>query len=315
MFLKDLTIPESLLKAEALEGRIFPQHESMSNLKKMIKTLRSGYNGEKTINYYLSQIPPHKYHILHDIRLPLANTFFQIDAILLSPKIILFLDAKNHSGTLHIQKDQMIQEYLEAREVYENPVTQAERHKIQLRYWLNAYQFPPIRIEYLVVITKSQTEVKISTDYPEARAKICKAHDLLRKIEEIEASKIAPHKQSIERIGSLLLKDNTPLKMDILQMLHIKGSDILPGVHCPNCLFLPMNYHRKKWICPSCQFISQDAHLRAINDYFLLMKASFTNPELRNFLHIPSSRATTYLLTHLNFPHAGEKRGRIYSQP
>ncbi|MGX6444739.1 nuclease-related domain-containing protein [Neobacillus sp. K501] len=245
MFLKDLVIPEQLLKAEALERRIIPQHESMPSLKSMIKSLRSGYNGEKTIQYYLSQIPPQKYQILHDIRLPLAYTFFQIDAILLSPKSILFLDGKNHSGTLHIQKDQMIQEYLGSREVYENPFSQAERHKIQLRYWLDQYHFPQIRIEYLVVITKSHTEVKISTDYPEARAKICKVHDLLRKIEEMETIKIAPHKQSIEKIGSLLLKDHTPLKKDILQMFHIKQSDIFSGVHCPNCLFLPMIYHRK----------------------------------------------------------------------
>jgi len=131
---------------------------------------------------------------------------------MLSPKLILIIEGKNHSGNLQIQRDQMIQEYLDTREVLENPISQAHRHKILLRYWLNQYRFPPIRIEYLVVVSKTQTEVKICPDYPEARQVICKADDLLRKIEEIESIKNVPYKQCLDRISTLLLKDQYTIK-------------------------------------------------------------------------------------------------------
>src|SRR4051812_45304684 len=99
----ELTPPTFLLQAEALERRIPENHRKMQDVKAKIRILRSGYNGEKTMKYYLEQIPEPKYHIFYGLRLPIGNTFFQIDALLLSQKLIITLDAKNHSGTLRFE--------------------------------------------------------------------------------------------------------------------------------------------------------------------------------------------------------------------
>ena len=88
MFDKNLTKPIPLLQAEALEGRLRSDHEKMPEIKNNIKILKSGYNGEKEINYQLGQIPQHKYHIFHDLRLPKGEAFFQIDVLLLSPTML-----------------------------------------------------------------------------------------------------------------------------------------------------------------------------------------------------------------------------------
>jgi hypothetical protein len=289
----------------------------MPIIKAKIKALKSGYNGEKVINYHLSQIPSQKYLIFHDLRLPLGNSFFQIDALLLSPKFILIIDGKNHSGKLTIEKNQMIQEYLDTREVYENPVSQVNRHKILLKYLLTQYQIPSIPIESLVVITKTSTEVKIFQGYKEAEEKICKASDLLKKIEDIERSftKKSIDQKTIEKVRELFLTKHTPKSSNVLQMFGIHESEILTGVHCPRCPFLPINYSRNNWICPSCHFVSRDAHLKALNDYFLIINTSITNPEIRRFLHLPSPRVATNILSQLNFPYKGVKRGRVYLQP
>ncbi|MCL6570356.1 MAG: NERD domain-containing protein [Bacillus sp. (in: Bacteria)] len=77
----------------------------MPDIKAKIRIIRSGYNGEKTIKYYLEKIPEQKYHIFYGLRLPIGNTFFQIDVLLLSPKLILILDAKNNLGTLRFEKN------------------------------------------------------------------------------------------------------------------------------------------------------------------------------------------------------------------
>ncbi|MEH7115541.1 nuclease-related domain-containing protein [Neobacillus niacini] len=144
MFDKNISKPLPLLQAEALEGRLSIRHEKMPEIKNNIKILKSGYNGEKEINYQLGQIPQHKYHILHDLRLPIGETFFQIDALLLSPTIIINLDGKNHSGKITIEKNQMIQETMDTREIYENPVSQTNRHKLLLRNLIAENNLPPI---------------------------------------------------------------------------------------------------------------------------------------------------------------------------
>ncbi|HEY2419799.1 MAG TPA: nuclease-related domain-containing protein, partial [Neobacillus sp.] len=79
----------------------------MGEIEEKIRILNSGYQGEKTLNYFLGLIPEKKYHIFHGLRLPIGKYYFQIDAILLSPKLIILLEAKNNSGTLTIEKHQM----------------------------------------------------------------------------------------------------------------------------------------------------------------------------------------------------------------
>jgi hypothetical protein len=317
LFDKNLTTPTPLLQAEALERRLKINHEKISEIKKNIKILKSGYNGERELNYQLGQIPYHKYHILHDLRLPAGEAVFQIDVLLLSPNILIILDGKNHSGKITIEKNQMIQETADNREIYENPISQTNRHKILLKNWLEAKTLPPIFMDNLVVFTRSSSEIIITPGYKEAENKICKSHDLIKKIEELEDyyKKIWVSEQDILKVSNLLLRDHTPKRVDILKFFQICESDIIIGVQCPECLFAPMDYNRNKWMCPACQIISKDAHIRAIYDYFLIFKPWFTNAEIRMFLNLSSPRAAGYILSFLNFTRSGRTSDSIYHQP
>lgn len=313
----ELTPPTLLLQAEALERRIPETHQRMSDIKAKIRILKLGYNGEKTMKYYLEQIPEYKYHIFFGLRIPIANTFFQIDALLLSKNLIFILDAKNHSGTLRFERNQLIHEYKDNRDVYENPVAQVNRHKISLRNLFDKYKIPSIPIENLVAVCKPSTEIIISHGYSEAEQKVIKAYDLLTRIDELEEkySEKKINQRTIRQVINLLLSQHTPQKINILNMFQITEDELITGVQCPKCLYIPMDYKRAKWICPECLLFSTDAHLNNINDYFLLIKPSFSNPEIRKFLHLPSSRSTTSFLPKQNLPYTGTKRGRIYHQP
>lgn len=317
MFEKELTPPTFLLQAEALERRLPETHPRIPDIKSKIRILRSGYNGEKTMKYYLEQIPEHKYHIFHDLRLPTGNTFFQIDALLLSQKLILIFDAKNHSGTLQFEKNQLIQEFAENREVYENPVAQVNRHRVSLKNLFDKNKIPSIPIENLVTVCKPSTEIIINPGYKEAEEKVIRAYDLLNRINELEESysekKI--NQKSMRQVVNLLLSQHTPQKIDILNLYQISEDELTTGVQCPRCSHIPMDYKRAKWVCPECLLFSKDAFLNGINDYFLLIKPSFTNPEIRKFLHMPSSRTTTSRLPTLHLPYTGTKRGRTYHRP
>lgn len=313
----NLTPPTFLLQAEALERRIAENHKRMQDIKSKIRILRSGYNGEKTLKYYLDQIPEHKYHIFFGLRLPVGNTFFQIDALLLSQKLILFLDAKNHSGILRFEKNQLIHEYADNRDVYENPVAQVNRHKILLGNLFDNYKVPTIPIENFVTGCKPSTETIINQGYKEAEQKVIRAYDLLKKVNELEErySEKMINQKTIKQVINLLLTLHTPQKIEILNYFQMTEHELITGVQCPRCLYIPMNYSRSNWICPECLLFSKDAFFNGINDYFLLIKPSFSNPEIRKFLHMPSSRTTTSFLPKLNFPYTGTKRGRIYHQP
>ncbi len=314
---KELTPPTYLLQAEALERRIPPTHCKVPDIQSKIRIFKSGYNGEKTLKYFLDQIPEHKYHIFYGLRLPIRNTFFQIDALLLSQNLILISDAKNHSGTLRFDKNQMIHEYGGTREVYENPVAQVNRHKISLRYLFDENKIPLIPIENLVSVCKPATEIIISPGYKEAEQKVIKAYDLLHRINMLEErhseKKINP--KTMDQIVNLLKTKHCPQRIDILNYFQIAEDELLTGVQCPRCSYIPMDNKRSKWLCSKCLSYSTDAFLNGINDYFLLVKPSFTNSELRKFLHIPTPRAIRTNLPKLNLLYTGIKRGRVYHQP
>ncbi|WP_042454887.1 nuclease-related domain-containing protein [Neobacillus dielmonensis] len=317
MYAKKFQMPTILAKAEALERRTPKGHPVLLELAPFIKNLMSGCNGEKKINYFLKQIPTQRFHIFHDLRLPYGDSYFQLDFVLLSPKVIILLDGKNHSGKLTIEQNQMTQEYQEKRLVYENPISQANRHKLLLNYFFAEHKIPQIPIESLVVISKSTTELSINPSYTEAQKKVCRASNLIEKIEVIynRYNRDQIDNKMVNQIKKLLLKSHTPLEVDILSKFNMLTSEIIPGVQCPRCFLYPMSYKRNNWICSFCDFVSQDAYLQAIADYFLLIKSSFSNPEIRAFLLLASSRATSYILSLTKFPYSGATKGRIYYQP
>lgn len=317
MFDLDLIKPIILEQAEATQRRLPINHVMRNDVEVKVRKLASGYQGEKTLNYFLGLLPQKNYHIFHGLRLPAEKSFFQMDAHLLSTKLIIILESKNYSGTLFIENLQLTQEFNESKLIYENPIAQVNRHKLLLHYFFQKYQLPAIPIETLVVFTKSSSEIKIAPGYAEGEKKICKASNLLKKIEELEKyyTQDRVDQKTIGKIKRLVLNKHIPIRTDFLQMMGIDKNDILTGIRCPNCSFIPMHYNRNNWKCPACQHFSKDTLLEAINDYFLLIKPSITNSELRQYLHLPSRRASTYLLTLLNLPSTGVQKGRTYHQP
>lgn len=137
------------------------------------------------------------------------------------------------------------------------------------------------------------------------------------KIEELEKfnKKDILDAKMCAKIKRLLLSKHTPLRFDILQKYGIDKNKIHNGVQCPSCSFIPMQYRGRTWECAACYHHSKDAHLKAIQDYFLIYKPTITNTELREFLFLPSPRAATYLLSFLDFPSTGTNKGRVYHQP
>jgi hypothetical protein len=313
LFDLDLTKPIILQQHEALLERISENHPKRPEIQRKKDILNAGYNGEKTLNYFLGLLPPKKYHIFQGLRLPIGKNFFQIDAYLLSPKLSFAIENKNYAGTLLFEKNQLTQTINATTNIFQNPITQVNRHKILLKYQFEKYQIPFPPIEHLACISNTSTLINISPGYYEAEKRVCKAVELIKKIDENEKmyKKDIVDQKTTAKIRRFLLSKHTPYRINILETYGINKREIITGVLCPECK-IPMEYKHGLWKCPCCRLISKDSFLQAIQDYFLIVKPTITNSELREFLNLPSPRATANILTSGIFTFSGNNKGRIY---
>lgn len=89
--------------------------------------------------------------------------------------------------------------------------------------------------------------------------------------------------------------------------------ELLKGVFCKNCNHLPIMRVHGTWFCPKCLNKDKYAHLKALNDYFLLIGLMITNRELRDFLIIDSPTTAARILQSMKLSYTGTNKQRIYN--
>ncbi|MGC4377175.1 hypothetical protein WD019_09595 [Fictibacillus sp. Mic-4] len=171
-------------------------------------------------------------------------------------------------------------------------------------------------LESLVVITYPNALVKTSpSNIP--LPSVIRTPSLLDKInalKEIHKEEIISSKE-IRKFCKLLVKHHSTGNPDILQQFGINELDLLTGVQCPQCATIPMERKWGKWVCSNCCHSSKDAHLQALNDYYLLFQSIITNKKLRDFLQLSSSMVANKILTSMKIPFSGDKKARKYYLP
>ncbi|MFS0864077.1 nuclease-related domain-containing protein [Fredinandcohnia sp. 179-A 10B2 NHS] len=186
---KELEIPLRLRKIDALLKRLHETFPKYSIISEEYGRRMAGYLGEKSLKYYLSLLKDKNYLIFHNLRLPdtSGEHFFEIDLLLISPKFLLTIDAKNYRGELHFDGkfDQFIQTVGDKKKSYSCPIAQTNRHKMQLRKLLESAKFPSIQIENLVVFTNPSAIITATPDHKQVH-KVIKSTSFLSKIDLIE---------------------------------------------------------------------------------------------------------------------------------
>lgn len=308
--------PRKLEFNEALLGRLYSNHPKIPAIKASIGIAESGHYGELTLDSYLNYLPEKNYYIIKGIRLATdRNTHFQIDCLLIHPTHLLIIEAKNHSGTIELNEnsDQMIQN---GDTAYENPMLQAQFQLNELHHWLKRYKFPYQHLEYLVSMTNKNCVLKVEPG-SEAHFRVCRGRRLIFQLNgfTFKYKEVIYTPEIIRKMCKLLLKNHVKPSYFFEKIYKISRSEILPGVHCPNCLHLGMKYRRGSWHCPSCGCKSKDAHLKALKDYYLLFGPYITNQQFREFLGLDSMNIASKLLIKLNLPYTGAKKNRVYVLP
>jgi hypothetical protein len=320
LFVTECTISQRVLKLKALmDGRLPINHPAIPEIVAEYKSRMAGYRGEKTLDFYLSMLPDSKYQIFHGIRLFYRGYFFQIDILILCSSFALVLEAKNIAGELKFEKNfnQVTCKKNGQEERKKNPVLQAKLQAKKLKGWLHEHHCPDIPIHYLFVNSNEKTKIIAEPGTEQITSHICNSEVLIEKIEQIaNINKVEKlDSKELRKIKRLLLTKHTPENPDILKQFNLSPKEILTGVKCPKCSFLPMIYQYGTWYCPTCKEKSKTAHESAIYEYFLLVKPAITNAELREFLQIGSIKVASKMLTSMNLPFTGKFKNRVYCQP
>ncbi|WP_246940097.1 nuclease-related domain-containing protein [Bacillus pinisoli] len=310
--------PVHLRKLEALSRRLNPNHINFQKVVDNFGRQKSGYQGERVLDYHLSYLPEKEYVILHGLRFFDGIGFFQIDVLILSKYYFLILEVKNIKGTLLFDPEfnQLIRIEQEKEEAFPDPLLQVDRQKRLLKNFLSAHiNITDIPIYTLVVISNPSTIIKATTAKKQILQRVIHSAKLHLKIEELNKLYVKEilSASEIQKVGKQLVKKNQTLDSDLLQYYEIKRTDILKGVQCPECLNIPMCRFHSNWVCPKCNNKSRMAHIPALVDYSLFFGTCITNRQARNFLQVSSNNVVRYLLSSLDLPTTGKNKSKTYN--
>jgi hypothetical protein len=315
---KHRTTPLIILILVALLRRLKLNHPKYQQISEELGRRQAGYQGEESMDFHYRSLSPNKYIIFHDLNLPDGEYNCQIDTLLLSSEHILMIDVKNMTGKLHFdtENEQFTQNNNGIEKGFPYPIAQGERHQQYITKLLAEHNFPPVPVDYLVVLSNDYASYTITgNNASKVRPRVSKADVFLKKVSYIEKwySKEFLTAKDLRKFTKLLLKMNTPPASNLLKKYKIEQSDLLTGVFCPFCSHLPMIRKQKKWHCPSCGKFSKDAHVGgALKDYFLLGNSSITNQQFRIFAHLSSIYTASRMLRSANLSFSGENRNRSY---
>lgn len=312
------TKPYVLLCYEALFRWLLPQLRDNKVLQDEYASYLAGYRGERNTDYIVSTYPHKDAYIFQGIRLKIGPFYFQIDTLIVTPRIILILESKNLKGELeyNYKTRQLVQLDGDQKKGYKNPILQAETHKRHLTAWLQQAGFPPIPIATLGVSTNPSSILTYKDEHtsPINFIQLESLPNLFDNIYQTN-SKTVYDQTTIRKLNKTLLKDNTPLKPDLIKQYTINERHLIKGIGCTNCNHAPLQYKNRKWFCIKCGHHYAKAHEQKILDYFLLFEPSITNRMCREILQINSPKIARRLLYSMNLDYSGKNFGRKYHKP
>ncbi|WML46583.1 nuclease-related domain-containing protein [Neobacillus sp. PS3-34] len=304
-------------KIEAFySGRLPKNHPKRPLIEQEFNNRKAGDAGERGVDYYIRKLPEEGYYIFHGLRLLNGEFAFQIDTLIITTRFGLIVEVKNIAGNLHFDKKfhQFTRKINNIEKRYKNPILQAQQQRDELREWLERNHFLDIPIDYLFVNSNERAIVSADPGYELVYRHACNSDCLLQKIMQLSNfyKKEILSTKEVRKLNRLLLNKHTPEDINIHEAFNLTPSDLITGTQCPNCNSIPMSYHYGSWKCPVCGIKSKDAHIKAIEDYFLLINPSINNSQLKEYLHLPSARIAYKILTSLKMPHTGTFKNRIY---
>ncbi|WP_159457854.1 nuclease-related domain-containing protein [Virgibacillus dakarensis] len=309
--------PIEILKLESALRRLADGHLLRPRIEEDLRKRHAGFHGEKSIDYHLSFFE-HEHHLFHHgLRLPWKDTHFQIDSLITTPSMIIPLEVKNMIGRLFFDEpaQQLIQTTPDGTvKSYPYPLTQANRHVLQLQSWLRQHHFPVPPIIPFVVISNSSTIIDTNSKDKLFYDKVVHAMNLPFKLKALPKrypdKLLSPLQQ--RNLSEQLIKKHVTANPEILQWYGIDKHEIRNGLYCENCKDLTMERIRGNWKCNRCGLLNKKAHIRGLLDHYLLIGSTITNRQYKSFVRLNSISIATKQLQSLGLQSTGTFKDRKY---
>ncbi|QKS73135.1 NERD domain-containing protein [Paenalkalicoccus suaedae] len=273
------------------------------------------------MDFHLQLLNHEELVIIHDIRLPFMDSFFQIDTLIIGRTFMVVIEAKNYSGSIVVspKSQQLVRTYKQTDQTFNDPLEQAKAAMRKLRKWLFKHDCNAVGnlLSYeQVVFTNEKTSFYVDTEINLLADKYCRPNALIDKIEQLQvdkSTKAIPFSEVI-RTSKLIASSHQPWFPKYTKLEH-HISDLRKGVVCVTCKVGTMSYTpiSCKWFCPKCKAISKDAHLLTLYHYALLINETISNKQFRRFFNMESRSSAYWILKSLNLPTLGSHRGLVYS--
>ncbi|MGK7376450.1 nuclease-related domain-containing protein [Planococcus sp. 1R117A] len=296
---------------EALLKRLPVNHEKSRKIQELLNYEKAGAGGEERVDELLSYFEPnYPFIVIQDLSLPDRS---QIDTVFITQDRLLILEIKNMGGELRLRSNPSVLDQTlpnGKRRYFKSPVVQAETAKIKMEKVLKQFGCT-LPVETAVVMAYPSQVIE---NVP-LGATVWIADELFFQLHRL---KIEDKLLTVDQMNSLgqnlLAVDQKYQPFPLAPNLRINLQDIQNGVYCPRCRFRKMNRVVRKWECPPCNLTDLNAHLDAIDDWFMLCKPTITANECKIFLGMPTQEAAKRALKRKKLEEVGGKRHRFYRE-
>ncbi|MBU5594863.1 NERD domain-containing protein [Amphibacillus sp. MSJ-3] len=300
-----------LKQLEALIPRLSSKSPDYHTLEQQLWKERSGYSGEKSLLYYLDLVDDQEANIIFNCRLPIANHYFQIDCLYLTPRYAVIIEVKNLRGIIYFnQANQMIQIWENVEKPYQDPIRQVNEQRLKLNKVLAQIGYSSLPIHTLVAFTNRNVILNLSKPCP-TRITSEQLATRLRDFHKQHQKMIYPQQQ-LNDLAMTLKQMHCPRKTSIIDKYQIEKSLIKTGIQCSNCQSFDMTRQSGTWLCPQCHFSDKNAHIQALTDYALIYGPTITNKEARSHLNITSRHIANRLLKSENIRQVNQTNHTTY---
>lgn len=299
MIIKKRTKPLALQMLDALISRMQPYHPRLQEMRRDAAIRNKGYYGELQVDYHLEKLAQQA-TMLQDVSLSIHGRNVQIDTVIITNHAIYCIESKNYDGTITFNTilRQFTRNNGENEAGFRYPISQVKNQKIQLMTWLHEQGLRNIPVYYFIAISEPSTIIKAKGDEHAIAKVVAHAEHIPAMILERDQTLKREGRKTLRRhkIGKIILRACQTYSIDVMRKYNIEKKDILPGIHCPSCQKLWMERKWGKWLCNRCGKASKQAHLQALNDYFILINPSITNKNAMHFLKVSSRHIVSRLL-------------------
>lgn len=313
MIYKKRTMPNELKALLSLNKRLPSNHEKKHAVQKNLLICQAGYNGELEFDAHIKEFQsayPHA--ILHDLYLQQDGAYFQIDSLLITPSSITVIEVKNHKDKTVIKANptQFIRVFQNGdRKPMRNPYIEVDRKIHLLKNWLDKRG---IQIPIDGILTFAHTN-ELAIEHPSPEMKTMLTYEAPAHFRSLPVNEQILDGHAIYNLAHALLehhKDYNPFPL--ADLYDIDPEDITPGVICPSCDQLGMQWGREKWNCPSCRHTGKTEHHQTVQDWFMLIQPQMTNREFRYFTQLNNRNVARGLLAKSGLQLIGERKAAHY---